>query len=251
MTFHRGSKFVVNRYEETWVYCLNKLETVNMTQFEKTFHIMKNPVVFLFYTVLVILTYQFADRPIALYFHHFDPRTHIHGLNILTSFGKWSIYILLFSLAGLFFRYVRQNKPMETKAWFLLGCIVVPNLVGFVIKIILSRARPELLIAQGSFGFYWIKLNDFYWSFPSGHTITVVSLAAGLGVLFPKYFYTLLGLALLVVMSRVFLYFHYLSDVMAGFYLAILVVGIFTEYLQRNHYITFGVDKKEVVDLEA
>lgn len=209
-----------------------------MTQFEKTFNLMKKPLIIGIYAVLVILSYYFVDKSVANYFHQLDVRTTLPILNVLTAFGKWKIYIVLFTLLGLYFRYVQKNDRFEARAWYLLGCVLLPNILGFIIKVCLSRARPDLLFSHNQFGFYWFQRTDLYWSFPSGHALTVIGLASGLGVLFPKYFFSFLGLASLVVLSRVFLYHHYLSDVMTGFYLSVLVVGLFTEFLERKDYLT-------------
>lgn len=205
-----------------------------MTQFEHLFHIMKKPWVIGLYSTLVILAYCFVDQPLAIYFHTLDLRASVPLLQGLTALGKWPIYIVLFSAAGFYFRYVRKNKSMEHNAWLLLACVVLANLAALILKVTLSRARPELLFNSNLFGFFWFKFNDLYWSFPSGHTITVVSVAAGLGVLFPRYFYAVLLCALLVVMTRVFLYFHYLSDVMAGFYLSLLITGFLVTCLKKK-----------------
>lgn len=208
-----------------------------MTQFDKTFYVMQKPWIIVLYAILVALVYMFIDQPLATYFHQLDLRTSIHALSVLTALGQWLAYIALFFIAALYFRYVRINPLYESRSWYLLGCVLIANLLCFVVKVSLSRARPDLLFASNEFGFYWFKLNKFYWSFPSGHTTTVVSLAAGLGVLFPRYFYLALTVALLVAASRVLLYYHYLSDVMTGFYMSLLVVGFFTQYLKRNRYL--------------
>ncbi|CAM4503542.1 MAG: hypothetical protein LEGION0403_FIIPPAGN_01869 [Legionella sp.] len=207
-----------------------------MTQFEKTFEFMKKPWVILFYAILVILSYIFVDKDLATYFHQQDLRTNIHVLSILTAFGQWIVYIVLFLATALYFRYVHTNPVFEARAWYLLGCIFIANLVCFVLKVSLSRARPDLLFSSNELGFYWFKMGKYYWSFPSGHTTTVVSLTVGIGVLFPRYFYAVLGVALLVAASRVLLYYHYLSDVMIGFYLTLLVVGFYTHYLKQKNW---------------
>lgn len=207
-----------------------------MTQFERIFSFMKKPWMIILYFVVGILVYNFVDIPLATYFHQFDFRKNLHFLNIFTSLGQWKAYIILFFLTGLFFRFVRVNPIFEAKSWYLLGCILIPNLIGFALKIILSRARPELLFESHYFGFYWFKLNDAYWSFPSGHTITVIALSCGLAILLPNYFYVFLGLALLVACSRVLLYHHYLSDVMAGFYFSLLVTGFYIHYLKKTNW---------------
>ncbi|HAT6361286.1 TPA: phosphatase PAP2 family protein [Legionella pneumophila] len=210
---------------------------VLMTQFEKTFNFMTKIWVIITYITLVILSYYFVDRALAIYFHKLDLRVNFHALTYLTALGKWKIYVVLFLITALYFRYIQQNKKYEIRSWYLLGCVLLPNLLTFVLKISLSRARPDLLFDNSLYGFYWFQLNDNYWSFPSGHSITITALAAGLGFLFPRYFFLLIGVALLVAATRVILYHHYLSDVMAGFYISMLVVGLFTRYLQRNHYL--------------
>lgn len=205
-----------------------------MTQFARTFHFMKTPWVILSFTALAILSYLFIDRSLATYLHQLDLRTNIHALSVLTAFGQWTAYIVLFFLAALYFRFIRINSVYESKAWYLFGCVLIANLVCLVLKISLSRARPDLLFTSNEYGFYWFKLKSTYWSFPSGHTTTVVSLAVGLGVLIPRYFYLFLCMALFVGVTRVLLYYHYLSDVMVGFYLSLMVVGLFTKYLESR-----------------
>ena len=109
-----------------------------MTQFEKTFEFMKKTWVILLYAILVILSYIFVDKTLATYFHQLDLRTNIHALSILTAFGQWIVYIGLFFCAAVYFRYVRTNPVSEARAWYLLGCVLVANLVCFVLKVALS-----------------------------------------------------------------------------------------------------------------
>ncbi len=209
-----------------------------MTQYEKLFNLMKKPWCIVIYFTLVILAYNFVDLHLAIYFHQLDARNHLHFLKYLTEFGKVSIYVVLFTLLGLFFRYIRMNNVYEARSWYMLGCVLIANLVCLVVKVILSRARPELWFSIHAFGFYGLKTKSLYWSLPSGHTTTIVSIVSGLGVLFPRYFYLYLVFAFCVILTRVVLYYHYLSDVMTAFYLSVLVVGIFTQYIKGNQYLS-------------
>lgn len=206
-----------------------------MNQFEQLYTMMKKPWVIILYVLLVVLVYNFADKPTAAYFYHLDLRTNAPILRLFTALGKWVIYVAAFLCLGLFFRYGKKNPLAEKKIWFLLACVVLVNLVGLVLKIVFSRARPELLFTGDLFGFYWFQFNDLYWSFPSGHSLTIAGVAAGLGVLFPRYLYVFLVIALLVISTRVVLYFHYLSDVMTGFYLGFLLVGAFNSSIKKHH----------------
>lgn len=213
------------------------LDGLIMTQFEKTFSIMKKPVVIAIYAIIVVLVFLYIDKPLAIDFKQLDFRSNLHVLNILTTFGQWKIYVLVFFLAGIYFRFVQKNAVIDARAWYLLGCVFIVNVVGFAVKIAVSRARPDLLFSADQFGFYWFQMKDSYWSFPSGHSLTIASMVVGLGVIFPRYFYALFVFGILVAISRVLLFRHYLSDVMTGFYLGVLVVGFFTQYLKKNHYL--------------
>lgn len=209
-----------------------------MTQFAKTFNFMKKPWVITSYAILVILSYIFIDRALATYFHQLDLRTTMHFLHYLTALGQWMGYLVLFFAAAFYFRFIQVNPLYAARSLYLLACVFLVNMVCLVIKVTLSRARPDLFFTANQFGFYWFKLKGIYWSFPSGHTTTIISVASGLGIVFPRYFYVLLSLALLVAASRVLLYYHYLSDVMTGFYLSLMVVGLFTEYLNGKKWFT-------------
>ena len=207
-----------------------------MTQFEKVFYMLKKPWIIILYALFVFLAYYFVDKSLATYFYQLDLRTQAPLLGLLTALGKQSFYIILFLLSGLFFRYIQINSVYEARSWYLFGCVFVANLVCLILKVALSRARPDLWFSSHEFGFYWFQTSDNYWSFPSGHTTTVTSLAVGFGVLFPRYFYAMLGIAFLVIATRVLLHKHYLSDVMSAFYISFLVVGFFTEYLKRKNW---------------
>lgn len=206
-----------------------------MTQFDKTYKFMKNPWTLLSSSILVVLLFIFVDRPTASYFHQLDLHTKMPIWHWITIIGKWQIYVALFFIMGLFFRFVVKNPLAEKRSWFLFLCIVASNFLCFVLKISLSRARPELLFANQEYGFYWFQLKDLYWSMPSGHALTISTLAAGLGVLFPSYYFLFFLVFLLVCASRIFLTFHYLSDVFTGFYLGVLVVGFIAHYLRSNY----------------
>ncbi len=206
-----------------------------MNQFETFYNVVKKPWVIVSYVLLIILTYHYVDKPVALYFHqlHLNHYTTL-ALHLVTALGKWALYIGLFFLLGLYFRYIKKNKVYEQRVSYLFICIACTNFIASVVKVIVSRARPALFFEDHLFGFYWLKMNNLFWSFPSGHAITVGALAASLGFLFPRYFYCYLLGALFVIATRIILEFHYLSDVLSGFYLSILIVGYSTALLKKN-----------------
>lgn len=184
----------------------------------------------------MVLTFQFVDRDVATYFYQLNTRHTIPALKILTGIANWHIYSALFFVLGIYFHFISKNAVYAARAWYLLGCVVLPNLLCLVLKMSFGRARPELLVNSHLFGFYWFKSKYLYWSFPSGHTMTIAALASGLGVIFPRYFYLLLGAALVIASSRIVLYYHFVTDVMAGFYLSLLLIGLYTKLLKKKQY---------------
>lgn len=197
-----------------------------MTPLEKLFNLIKKPWFIGLYVVLIVCSYFFVDKPVAIYFHELNLRTNLQALNVFTALGQVKFYFVLFVLAGLFFRYGIKKSVYEYRAWYLFACVLAANLVGLFLKVTLGRARPDLFFDSQLYGLYWFKFSSMYWSLPSGHALSVTAIAAGLGTLFPRYFYALLVVAILVFLSRVVLCHHYLSDVMAGAYLGLFVVGL-------------------------
>ncbi len=61
-----------------------------------------------------------------------------------------------------------------------------------------------------------------HWSFPSGHTATIVALMSALWWLWPRHLLFYILVAAIVAGSRIVVGAHYPSDVMAGALVAVL-----------------------------
>jgi membrane-associated phospholipid phosphatase len=82
----------------------------------------------------------------------------------------------------------------------------------------------------GAFDFRALNVIDWaYQSFPSGHATTGFALCFTAGFLMPRSFPAMLGLAVLIGLSRVVLGVHYPTDVLAG-----ALVGTLGAYVVRN-----------------
>jgi membrane-associated phospholipid phosphatase len=67
--------------------------------------------------------------------------------------------------------------------------------------------------------YHFVTLSDApttYTSFPSGHTTTVFAVFTYLVILFPKYLYLWLSLAIVLASSRILANDHFISDIFAG-----------------------------------
>lgn len=208
--------------------------------FERLLFLMTRPWVVISYFILMIVSYLYIDQWVAYYFHRFDLRGNWPPLVWLTHLGSNVLYLSTLFILAVFFRYIRPDKVREARCWFLWLCVFIPSSICLVLKILFGRARPEILFDQQLYGLFGIKLQTSFWSFPSGHSTTIMGLLLGLTVLFPRYFYVLVGTGLAVVSSRVLLTEHYLSDVMVASYLALLEVGLLTYWLRRKHLLNLN-----------
>lgn len=99
---------------------------------------------------------------------------------------------------------------------FVLLSVGVPGLIATFFKHFIGRARPFYFAEMGAFSFEPFAGSSSFASMPSGHSTTVGSLAAILVLLVPASRFVVIPLALGLAMTRVVLYSHYPSDVVAG-----------------------------------
>ena len=131
----------------------------------------------------------------------------------ISSLARHGEFWILLSLILLCFKKTRKAGVAMALAMvcgFLVGNIGLKNIVG--------RIRPydmvevDLLVKT---------LSDF--SFPSGHTLVSIEAATALTVYHRKGGVAALVLAVVIALSRLYLFVHYPTDVAAG---VILGVGI-------------------------
>ncbi len=148
---------------------------------------------------------------------------------VITKLGDGGIFWICIAVILLFFKKYRRVGLMMG-ASFLLGVLVV----NVTIKPLVGRIRPydvntgiELLIE---------RLSDF--SFPSGHTLVCFEAATVLMVNEKRFGIPALVIAVLVAFSRLYLYVHFPTDVIAGILLGILsgFFGVWiVKYAERRY----------------
>jgi len=115
------------------------------------------------------------------------------------------------------------------------------------LKVLLGRARPQLWFSEHAYGFYGLHFSSNYWSFPSGHTTTITACAIGTALLFPRYALPLCVLAFMVVISRVVLLQHYLSDVTMATGLVLLEISVLSQWMKKNSaFSAWGVMREQI-----
>ena len=130
----------------------------------------------------------------------------------ITSLGDEGIVPIALCILFLFFKKTRKTGLMMGVA--LMCGLIVGNLT---LKPLIARIRPydlnpdvPLLIS---------KLHDF--SFPSGHTLSSFEGATVLMIRDKRFGIPAMILAVIIALSRLYLYVHYPTDVLAGAILGI------------------------------
>ena len=221
-----------------------------MTRFDKLLAIMIKPWMAISIIGLIILSVWYMDRPIAYYFHMLDLQTHLTILTWFTHLGSNKLYIIPLLLWALFFRYMSPNKTWEARIWFLWLCVLIPSIICILLKILFGRTRPELLFSDHLYGFYFLQRHTLFWSFPSGHATTIMGFVFGLSALLPRYSYWFIFPGLLVVLSRIMLTHHYLSDVIAASYIALLEVTLLYYWLRKRKFFSDVLCLKPTADVK-
>jgi lipid A 4'-phosphatase len=182
-------------------------------------------------TLLVAISILAADRPLAFFFHARD-----HDLRSLFDFtGRLGLtygYLAIFGLAfvalhwgGVLPRLQQFALPLRALSGvpaFLFLSIAASGIVVDVLKVFFGRSRPKLLFQSDLYGFTWLSWRSDHWSFPSGHSATIVALMTALWFLWPQHLLFYILVAAIVCMSRVVVGAHYLGDVLAAALIAVL-----------------------------
>ncbi|WP_457743784.1 phosphatase PAP2 family protein [Sulfurimonas sp.] len=187
----------------------------------------------LFILILIVLSYNYVDKDVALYFiAHKD--TYKSTGKFLSIFGESQWYIGAGLLGFLYYKYIKTNNLYKNRFLFLFYANVFSGLLSIVLKSFFSRIRPKGL-AHDQYGFLLFQNYDLgfigqikyhfttlahsyatYASFPSGHTVTIFATFTTLYILFPKYLYLWLSMAVIFASGRVLASDHFVSDILAG-----------------------------------
>lgn len=130
----------------------------------------------------------------------------------ISSLGNWGMVWILIS----FFLII--NKKYRKIGVMTFIALLLSTLLGEVLlKHLVHRMRPFTYVPA-------VKIlikKPLSYSFPSGHTASSFAAAGILVRYFKKYSIIILSLALLIAYSRLYLYVHYPSDVLAGIILGL------------------------------
>jgi undecaprenyl-diphosphatase len=115
------------------------------------------------------------------------------------------------------------NKKYRKIGFMALGALILSTILGEeILKNVVKRIRPSEDIQAWNL----LIAKPLSYSFPSGHTTSSFAVAGVLAKYFKRYAFEFLGLASLIGFSRLYLYVHYPTDILAGAVLGLMCSGI-------------------------
>jgi membrane-associated phospholipid phosphatase len=181
----------------------------------------------------------------AMYFQE-NLYNHVYDFfRFITESGEGLYWIVPPGLVYLFYRYFpltwlpfsawfidKREEDMRTMGFIALSALLSGLLVN-ILKLVFARFRPVEFFEFQNYGMNWFAHGYDVASFPSGHSATALGVAAAVALLFPRFRYPVLFYGALVTFSRVVVNKHYLSDVLVGGYIGVLVsVYLYCRYFK-------------------
>jgi len=182
--------------------------------------------------LVITASILWLDRPLALWFFALpaQDKATFAALNEVGRSG-W-----MFAVAGLVLVVAawRRRADWMVRAAFVMGSVALGGLVINVVKVVVARARPRLLIADGTYGVHGFDIDADWNSFPSGHSQAIAALAAALGLIWPRWRFVFLALAVLPAAARMVMVNHFAADVVGGYAAGTLVTFALARALTRR-----------------
>lgn len=146
---------------------------------------------------------------------------------IITSLGNGGIIWIVISIL------LMSNKKYRNIGFITLGALILSTIIGEgIVKHLVRRIRPcnhlnknKLLITEPK-----------SYSFPSGHTLSSFAVAGVLSMYFAEYSFIFIGIAFLIALSRIYLYVHYPTDVIAGIVLGLMCSKLVFMILHQGYF---------------
>ncbi|HLY07243.1 MAG TPA: phosphatase PAP2 family protein [Rhizomicrobium sp.] len=170
------------------------------------------------------------DRRAAHFFHAAIPKSFDRILHATTDWAKGGLWLIAAALALVVSCVVQwrfgpspdMHRLARVSLAFLV-CLAAASVVLHSIKIVLGRRRPRDELELNLYGFRpftWDLRKD---SFPSGHALTISCVAVVMSGIAPEWAPLCFAGAAWLALTRALLNSHYLSDVLVGAGIALVV----------------------------
>jgi membrane-associated phospholipid phosphatase len=114
------------------------------------------------------------------------------------------------------------RRASDVALAFLISMVIASAILHST-KLLLGRRRPRDYFEHGLYGVRAFALDGQYDSFPSGHSVTIFCIATLASAVMPMFAALWFAIAGFLALTRAMLNSHYLSDVLCGAALGVIV----------------------------
>jgi len=185
-----------------------------------------------------------VDEAVARYMRALGDTTLVAAFSQVTKLGNSAIWYAVALIGISVAAAAAKRKPeihagvvmrKRLRAWlFLIASMAASGFLVNAIKLVVGRERPNSLFDDGMATFYPMSSMTESWSFPSGHTQSIWAAMLALSCIYPPLRMPCLALAVLVSISRVIVGAHFVSDIVGGAFIAIVVACVFRHLFERR-----------------
>lgn len=188
----------------------------------------------------MVVAFLLLDQPIARFVHafHFALPWFARMPMVAEPFPLLSGTAIGLALCAACFGW--RPGPVARAILVMALAVIVVTLLKDGLKFVFGRTWPETwvennpsLVRDGVSGFHWFHGGRGFTSFPSGHTAVAAAPAAVAWHCFPRWRWAAVAVAVLVALGLVGANFHFLSDVIAGGLLGVMVGAGMTRLWQN------------------
>lgn len=152
----------------------------------------------------------------------------------ISRLGGSTVYLVATALAFVALRFVRRTDALWPFALYAFCSLAASGIAVYALKVAFGRTRPGALFKFDQHEFILMSFNGSTQSFPSGHAAIIATAAVLLALLAPRLTSLWAAIAVTVAASRLLITYHFLSDVLAGSLLGVMVPLYLRDWFRRR-----------------
>lgn len=192
---------------------------------------MKKFVTLLVFIAAIVVSYYYVDRRVVLALDSVHSEQYV----FLQVFAVDIVAVLvglifLTYLYGFVNYFLSLKNPINKNILAVCNSVAIAIFIRNILKVIFGRYWPATWVCNNpsflknqAYGFHWFHSGESYHSFPSGHATFIFAFATAVWCLYPKWRWLAVLLPVLVMCGQVGMYYHFVSDTIAGAGVGILV----------------------------
>lgn len=188
-------------------------------------------------TALTAFSYFFLDTAISSFVADFIRTNELAPVvsNIPDLLDYFVAVVTAGSWAGYFYLARRGFDDDRTRFLKLCGTSVpLAFLAKEFLQYLFGRSMPELWsVFHQAPQFHWLRADDSYGCFPSGHMTVLTALTTALWRHYPRYKPAYLAFLLLLGAALIATNYHFLGDVIAGAYVGAMICSLTDRVVAR------------------